>query len=92
MVLRLRWGGDAMAWIRTVEESEATGAVAEVYRREKQRIGYVSNLWKAFGLHPAFLEAWDQVAKSAFFGGTSLGRRREEMIAVVVSSKLRCSY
>ncbi|MBI2370047.1 MAG: hypothetical protein HYV08_07400 [Deltaproteobacteria bacterium] len=81
-----------MTWIRVVNEDEAQGEVKRIYDARMGGRGYVSTIVKAFSLRPPLLAAWQQFSHTVTFGGSSLGRLREEFIAVVCSAKLRCSY
>jgi hypothetical protein len=82
-----------MAYIRTVDESEASGRIKEIYdRRKDNHSGRVSNIAKVFSLRPDLLEAQHRFSRAVQFGGSSLGVKREEMISVLVGSFLKCSY
>ena len=41
-----------MAFIQTVPEDEATGAVADLYHDDEERFGYVPNFTQAFSSRP----------------------------------------
>lgn len=81
-----------MSWIRTISEADATGLVKEVYEAKIRQKGSVGPIRKVLSLKPELLAAWDQLANLVTFGGSRLGRRREELIAVVCSAKMECSY
>jgi hypothetical protein len=82
-----------MAYIKTFDESEATGKIKEVYNKRKgHHTGKVSNIAKLFSLHPDLLEAQHAFSRAVQFGGSSLGIKREEMVSVLVGSLLKCSY
>jgi len=82
-----------MAYIRTVEESEARGVIKEIYdRRKDNHSGTVSNIAKMFSLRPELLEAQHRFSRAVQFGGSGLGVKREEMVSVLVGSLLKCSY
>ncbi len=82
-----------MAYIRTIEESEASGAIREIYEKRKDHhTGKVSNIAKLFSLRPDLLEAQHKFSRAVQFGGSSLGVKREEMVSVLVGSLLKCSY
>jgi len=82
-----------MAYIRTVEESEARGVIKEIYdRRKDNHSGTVSNIAKMFSLRPELLEAQHRFSRAVQFGGSELGVKREEMVSVLVGSLLKCSY
>jgi uncharacterized peroxidase-related enzyme len=81
-----------MAWIRTIDESEAEGPLEELYGAARQQHGFVANILKAHSLKPELMAKWQAFAGAVTFGGSSLGRRREEMVAVLVSSLLMSRY
>lgn len=83
-----------MVWIRTVDEAEATGLVKEVYDHAKQRVGTsdVGEIVRCFSLKPPVLKAAEDFRSAIKDGASGLGRAREEMIAVVVSALVRCTY
>ena len=82
-----------MPYIKTIEESEATGRIREIYdKRMDHHSGKVSNIAKLFSLRPGLLEAQHIFSRAIQFGGSSLGVKREEMISVLVGSLLKCSY
>lgn len=84
-----------MTWVKTFEEQEATGKLAEVYdqvRKDPLSRGRVPNVIKAIGLRPdALLQVW-RSNMAITFGASTLGRAREEMIATAVSAVNRCHY
>ena len=84
-----------MAWVRTFDESEATGPLAEVYAELKKvplMGGRVPNLMKCMSLRPqALMGVWG-LNMAVTFGASTLGRRREEMIATAVSALNHCHY
>lgn len=82
-----------MPYIKTIDESEATGQIKEIYEKRKSpHSGRVSNIAKLFSLRPDLLEAQHAFSRAIQFGGSSLGVKREEMVSVLVSSLLKCSY
>lgn len=84
-----------MVWISTVPEEQATGVVNEVYEHSKGRIGImdgVADVVKVFSLKPEVLVAVENLRTAIKDGASGLGRDREEMIAVVISSLTRCTY
>jgi alkylhydroperoxidase family enzyme len=80
-----------MAWIKTVAEHEAQGRVAEIYA-QWSNLGFVPNIVKALSFRPEVLECVAPLSRTVTFGGSRLGRVREEMIATVVSAINRCHY
>ncbi len=81
-----------MAWITTFPENQADRRLAEVYLNIRTRLGFVPNIMKSFSLKPELLDAVSRTFLTATFGGSSLTRVQEEMIATVVSSINRCHY
>ena len=84
-----------MAWVTTFDESEATGRLAEVYAELKKAPlagGRVPNIMKCMSLRPqALMGVWG-LNMAVTFGASTLGRRREEMIATAVSALNHCHY
>jgi hypothetical protein len=82
-----------MARIRMVEESDATGALAEVYAQAKavSPSGTVAGIIKTMSLRPDFL-AGIQAASRMHFSDGALSRAQHEMIASYVSAINRCRY
>ena len=84
-----------MAWVTTFTEDEATGRLAEVYDKViKHPIsgGRVANIINCMRIRPeALLGVWNMNMGIAF-GASTLGRKREEMIATSVSAINHCHY
>jgi alkylhydroperoxidase family enzyme len=84
-----------MAWVKTFAEKEATGRLAEIYADLKKAPvggGRVPNIMKCMGLRPeALISVW-RLNMDITFGASTLGRRREEMIATAVSALNHCHY
>ncbi len=81
-----------MAWIGTITESEATGEVKNIYDKARTRRNCVGNIVKVHSLKPELMRAYQAFSHAVTFGGSSLGREREEMVAVLVSALLKCRY
>lgn len=81
-----------MAWIRTIDEDEAEGKLAELYAKLVEPWGGVDNILKIHSLNPASLKAHFELYKVVMRGRSPLTRAQREMIAVVVSSANRCHY
>jgi hypothetical protein len=82
-----------MARIRMVEESEATGPLAELYARAKADsvARVVPEILRTMSLRPDFLRAID-AASALHFEDGALTRAQHEMIASYVSALNRCRY
>ena len=81
-----------MAQIRTIDEAEATGPLAAIYRRLADRDGRVANILKSQSLSPGTLEAHYAFYRALMFGPGPLSRAQRELIAIVVSSANECHY
>ena len=82
-----------MPRIKVVQESEATGPLADLYAsaRAKSPIGVVAEILKTMSLRPDFLAAIDAASRMHFTDG-ALTRAQHEMIASYVSALNRCRY
>jgi hypothetical protein len=78
-----------MAFIETVSEDHATGAVADLYREETERFGYLPNLAKVFSSRPEAYVAWRQL-NGTIKGAMEL--RRYELATLAAAKELRSSY
>ena len=81
-----------MAWIEMINEDEAEGDLAEMYRRLVEPWGGVDNILKIHSLNPPSLQAHFELYKTVMRGRSGLSRAEREMIAVVVSATNRCLY
>ncbi len=80
------------AWIATVSPEEAEGLVREVYEEDIAKNGTVSVVTKMMSKKPKVLKTWWRFKHALTFGGSSLGRVREEYIATLVAMKYKCSF
>ena len=82
-----------MSYIRQVEPAEAEGELKVLYEAiMAARGGRVSPVMQVFSLNPPLLGRVREMNSVITFGGSSLGRRREEMIATLVSSLNGCHF
>ncbi len=82
-----------MAWIRTIDETDADGQLAEHYgRMVDPSTGRVDNVLKIHSLHTAGLAAHFALYRAVMKGTKVLPRVDREMIAVVVSRLNGCHY
>jgi AhpD family alkylhydroperoxidase len=82
-----------VALVKLVDESEAEGLVAEVYRDilESRGLAKVPNFWKALANQPEYLAAtWSKL--KTVMGEGAIDRKTKEMIAVAVSATNNCDY
>lgn len=81
-----------MTWIRTISEAEATGPLKELYDQLAARMGRVGNIVKSCSIRPDVLIKQQAFTRAVTFGGSPLGRRKEELIATMISGLLKCRY
>ncbi len=82
-----------MAWIRTVDEAEATGIVKEEYDAAIARAGQVYNIVRLLSVRPKSMRPFIELYIAIMFDEDSpLSRMQREMIATVVSKVNECHY
>lgn len=81
-----------MAWIKTISEEEATGALAGEYSDAVGRAGRVYEILKVQSLRPEYVSAFIELYRRTMLGPSGLSRAQREMLAVVVSATNRCHY
>jgi len=82
-----------MAWIRTVDPSQAKGLLAKVYRDAVRRAGKVFQVLRIQSPRPEVLEASVALYVEVMHSEKSpLSRARREMIATAVSRANHCFY
>ena len=82
-----------MAWIRTVDEDEATGIVKEEYDAAVARAGQLYNIVRLFSVRPKSMRAFVELYKVVMHDeDCPLSRMQREMIATVVSKANECDY
>jgi len=77
-----------MAWVEIVPPEAATGPLKRLYDR-RQGMPEVAT---AFSLRPELMDIRLRFQDEMTFGGSGLGRYREELIAVCISAICRCRY
>ena len=82
-----------MAWIQTVDETEATGIVKEEYDAAIARAGQLFNIVRLFSVRPKSMRAFVELYKVVMHDeDCPLSRMQREMIATVVSKVNECHY
>lgn len=88
-----------LATVRPVEESAATGKVAEIFAdiKRTKNIGRVPNLWRTLAVNPTQLElVWTSLKTlmhpEAAGRSSPLDARTREIIALAVSATNGCAY
>ena len=80
-----------MAWVNLVSEQDATGLVKEIYSRSK-RGPVQAEIVKVFSLRPELMDIRVRIGDRMTFGGSGLGRYREELISVSISAVCKCRF
>jgi len=80
-----------MSWIKTIDEADADGELAEIYAQEKIDWG-VDNILKIHSINVLSLKAHLILYRTLLYGKSGLTRSQREMIGVVVSALNRCHY
>ncbi len=81
------------AWIRMVDEAEATGFVKNAYEGFVAQRGWVPHIMKVHSIRPNIMRAAMQLVNAVMYDPDSgLTRAQREMIAAVVSKTNRCHY
>ncbi|MFB6375889.1 MAG: peroxidase-related enzyme [Bradymonadaceae bacterium] len=81
-----------MSWIETIDETEASGALREVYDRIAGDRGKVSNIMRVQSLNPEAMEAHLELYKTIVYGNNGLSREDRELVATAVSVTNGCEY
>jgi AhpD family alkylhydroperoxidase len=85
---------DKVAFTNSVEESEATGKVKEIYEDIKKTLGisFIPNMYKAMANNPDYLEtAWNKVQAIMTKQG-KLDSKTKDIVALTVSIMSGCDY
>ena len=84
-----------MPYINWIEDEDADGELAEIYRRYKEvnpHKAQMPGILKCFSQRPDFLERVMQFSNEVHFSDGHLTRRTKEMIATLVSALNQCPY
>lgn len=81
-----------MSWITTIDDTEATGELKEIYQELKRKRGKVANIMKAQSLNPHAMKAHMDLYVTLMFRKSDVTREERELIAVAVSAANSCEY
>jgi uncharacterized peroxidase-related enzyme len=81
-----------VAYLRLVDENEASGLLKDEYDAAVARAGKVFNIVKAMSLRPGVLRRSMELYREAMHGRSGLSRIERELLAVVVSRANDCHY
>ena len=82
-----------MAWIEVIDEDDAGGELADLYRRMiDPKFGRVDHIMTIHSLHPGGLRTHHDLYREVMTGTKTLRKVDREMIALVVSTVNDCHY
>ncbi len=85
-----------MAWVKMVGRDQAAGALRAEYDRIAaqfaDRGGAIPEVTAILSSRPDLMIARNRLSNSCTFGGSGLGRLREELIATSISALLACRF
>lgn len=81
-----------MSWIETIDETEASGELREVYDRIAGERGKVSNIMRIQSLNPEAMQAHLDLYQAVVYGDNGLSREERELLATAVSVTNGCEY
>jgi alkylhydroperoxidase family enzyme len=81
-----------MAGVQTIPAEVASGQLEEVYRRARDRAGFVPNIAKLQSLRPKTMERGFDLYCQVMDDPTGISRRERVLIATVVSKVNGCLY
>ena len=83
-----------MGYLPTIDADQATGKLKEIYEEYKKarKLKRPSPIMQAFSMKPGVLQAVVELTNQVTFGGSTLGRRWEEMLSTALSSWNHCHY
>ena len=73
-------------------ESELPADIREVYEKNREKLGFVPNVFRAYARRPEHFRAFMAYHDVLMKGPGSLSRVEREAIVVAVSSENRCQY
>jgi alkylhydroperoxidase family enzyme len=79
----------SMAYIRTIDPEDAEGLLAELYGEDVRKHGRVPNYSRVWSLRPEVLSAWRKLLAAI---RSNMDPRRYELVTILASAKLRCTY
>ena len=74
------------------DETELPADIAEIYAKNRAKIGFVPNVFQAYARRPEHFRAFMQYHDVLMRGESGLTRAEREAIVVAVSGENRCQY
>ncbi len=84
--------GNAVSRFGEPPESELPADIRDIYEKNRVKLGFVPNVFRAYARRPEHLRAFMAYHDVLMKGPGSLSRVEREAIVVAVSSENRCQY
>ncbi|MCL6437759.1 MAG: peroxidase-related enzyme [Rubrobacteraceae bacterium] len=84
--------GVPISWFPVPDESELPENLQGLFRKAKENVGFVPNVFRAYSFRPERLSAWFNHYKQLHVPTDNLSEAEREMIAVAVSMENGCLY
>jgi uncharacterized peroxidase-related enzyme len=84
--------GEPISWFPVPEESELSEDLRGLFRKARENLGFVPNVFRAYSFRPERLSAWFNHYRLLHEPTDELSAAEREMIAVVVSMENGCLY
>ncbi len=81
-----------VSWFPVPEESELPENLQGLFRKAREQVGFVPNVFRAYSFRPERLSAWFNHYRQLHEPTENLSAAEREMIAVVVSMENGCLY
>ncbi len=83
---------DRISWFPVPDEADLPPELQGLFRKAREKIGFVPNVFRTYAFRPERLSAWFAHFRLLHEETPGLSAAEREMIAVVVSSVNRCYY
>jgi len=84
--------GVPISWFPVPKESELPADLRGLFRKAREKVGFVPNVFRAYSFRPERLSAWFNHYRLLHEPTDELSAAEREMIAVVVSMANGCLY
>ena len=82
--------GEQISWFPMPDEAELDPRVADLVRRQREKLGAPNNVVRVHAWRPELMLRWLELYEYISKGPSGLSRIEREMIGVVVSAENRC--
>ncbi len=82
--------GERISWFPIPDEAELDPRVADLVRRQREKLGAPNNVVRVHAWRPELMLRWLELYDYISKGPSGLSRIEREMIGVVVSAENRC--